>query len=63
MEEFVVSNDELKQMFENKEMVDTGKGWFYKGIEIQIAAIHEQEPKYLLDKARSQNYRIMPKEK
>jgi len=63
MEELVVSNEELKQMFEDKEMVDTGNGWFYKGVEIQLAAIHDQEPKYLLDKAKSQNYRIIPKDK
>ncbi len=61
MEEFVVTSEELKKLFDDKVMVDTGKGWFYKGIEIQLAAIHKIEPKYLLDKARSQSYRIIPK--
>ncbi len=61
MEELIVSNDELKEMFEKKEMIDTGKGWFYKKKEIIISAIHEVEPKYLLDKARSQQYRITEK--
>ncbi|MEA2049242.1 MAG: hypothetical protein U9O56_00695 [Campylobacterota bacterium] len=61
MEEMIVSSDELKEMFEKKEMKDTGKGWFYKDVEINISAIHEIEPKYMLNKAKSQKYRITPK--
>ncbi|MEA3383131.1 MAG: hypothetical protein U9Q20_00455 [Campylobacterota bacterium] len=63
MEEFIVSNDELKQLFKDKKMIDSGKGWLYEGKEIEISAIHEIEPKYMLDKAKSEQYRITPKKK
>lgn len=59
--EFIVTNDELKEMFIKKEMVDTGKGWIYKGKKVDIAAIHTVEPKYLLDIARAENYKIIYK--
>ena len=61
MEEFIVSNDELKKLFKDKKLVDTDKGWFYEDKEVIISAIHKIEPKYLLDKANSQSYRITPK--
>lgn len=59
--EFIVTRDELKKMFREKQMIDTGKGWQYKGKRVDIAAIHTIEPKYLLDIARAENYRIIYK--
>ena len=58
MKDLLVSDKELKQMFIDKEMVDTGKGWLYKGKEIQLSASHKIEPKYLQDKSRSELYKI-----
>jgi hypothetical protein len=61
MEEFIVSNDELKMMFEKKEIQDTSNGWYYKDQEVEILAIHKTEPKYLLDITRAEYYKIRPK--
>ena len=38
MKEITVTRDELKEMFKKKEIVDTGKGWFYKGKRVDLAA-------------------------
>ncbi len=59
MKEITVTRDELKEMFKKKEIVDTGKGWFYKGKRVDLAAIHTIEPKYVLDIARAENYKII----
>lgn len=59
--ELIVTRDELKEMFKKKEIVDTGKGWLCKGQEVDLVAIHTVEPKYLLDIARAENYKIVYK--
>lgn len=61
MEEIILSKDELKKLFKDKKIVDTGKGWFYNNKEIDIIAIHTVEPKYLLDIARADFYKIKEK--
>lgn len=61
-EELVLSSDELKKLFKNKEILDTGKGWVYKGKEVDIIAIHKVEPKYLQDLARAEFYKIKQKD-
>lgn len=61
MEEIILSKDELKKLFKEKKIIDTGKGWFYNNKEIDIIAIHEVEPKYLLDIARAEFYKIKEK--
>jgi len=58
MEDIVVTNEELKQMFKDGEIVDTNKGWFYDDKEIEIIAIHEIEPKYLKEIANAQKYKL-----
>jgi len=60
MEEFIVSKDELHQMFEKKELLDTNKGWFYKRKEVEIIAIHNVEKKYLQDMMNADSYKIRP---
>ncbi|MEA3290450.1 MAG: hypothetical protein U9Q04_09760 [Campylobacterota bacterium] len=58
MEELILSSDELKKLFIDKEIVDSGKGWFYNGKEIEIIAVHKLETKYVNDIANSENYKI-----
>ena len=60
MEDLTLSSDELKKMFKNKKIVDTNDGWFYKGKEIEIIAIHDREVKYVTDMFRAEFYKIKP---
>ncbi|PIF04801.1 MAG: hypothetical protein CSA86_00645 [Arcobacter sp.] len=60
MEEFKVSKEELHKMFENKELLDTSKGWYYKDQEVQIIAIHNVETKYVQDMMNADFYKIKP---
>jgi len=56
--EIIVSKDELKDMFKNKQILDTGKGWFYDDKEIEIIAIHDIEVKYLNDMLKADFYKL-----
>jgi len=58
MEEFKVSKEELHQMFEKKELLDTNKGWYYKNQEVQIIAIHNIETRYVQDMMNAEFYKI-----
>ena len=58
MEELTVSDDELKKLFKDKEIVDTNNGWFYQGKEVEIVAIHDKEVKYVTDMFRAKFYKI-----
>lgn len=60
MEEFVVSREELNKMFAKKELEDTNKGWYYRGKEVQIIAIHTVEKRYIQDLMNAENYKIKP---
>ncbi|MEA3512215.1 MAG: hypothetical protein U9R37_01295 [Campylobacterota bacterium] len=63
MDDLTLTSDELKLLFKNKEIIDTNEGWFYKGKEVEIFALHEIEPKYIQDMARAQRYRIKVKQR
>lgn len=60
MEEFTVSKEELHALFENKELKDTNKGWYYKDQEVEIVAIHNIEVRYLQDMMTADLYKIKP---
>lgn len=60
MEEFTVSKEELQELFQEKILKDTKKGWFYKDQEVEIIAIHNIEVKYLQDMKNADSYRIKP---
>ena len=62
MEELIVSNDELKKMFEDKKLLDTDKGWFWEGDEVDIFAMHTKEPKHVMDITRTDFYKLVKKE-
>jgi hypothetical protein len=63
MEDLIVSQDELKQMFKEKKILDTNNGWFIGDIEVEIIAIHNKEIKYITDMYRADMYKIVEKEK
>jgi len=58
MEEFVVSKEEIIKMFQRRELLDTNKGWYYKGKEVEIIAIHKVETRYVQDMMNADNFRI-----
>jgi len=62
MEELIVSNDELKKMFQDKRMIDATNGWFLDGMEVEIHAIHKQETKYISDITQAEFYKLIKKE-
>ena len=62
MEELIVTSDELKQLFRDKILRDTDKGWFYKDTQIDIIAIHKQETKHIRDITESEKYKLRKKE-
>jgi uncharacterized protein YggL (DUF469 family) len=59
MIDLIISKDELVQMFINETIKDTNNGWLYEDSQyINIAAIHEKDPKYIYDVANAQFYKL-----
>ena len=59
MVDLIISKDELIEMFINETIKDTNNGWIYNESErINIAAIHEKDPKYIYDIANAELYKI-----
>ncbi len=63
MEDFIVTKEELIRMFEYEELKDDNSGWLLNGINVDIIAIHDSDPKYLHDVTSSQYYKIVYKNK
>lgn len=63
MEEIIVTQDELVMMFEREELKDDNDGWHLNGIEIDIIAIHDSDPKYIQNVTQAQFYKLVPKNK
>jgi len=63
MKEVIVSREELINMFENEDIIDTGKGWIMHGYTIEIVALHEVDPKFLQDITNAKSYKIITKGK
>ncbi len=61
MEEIIITKDELVDMFENHEIIDTGQGWIISDEEVEIIALHEVDPKFLQDITNAKFYKIIPK--
>jgi hypothetical protein len=62
MEEKILSKEELIELFEEKKMIDTGKGWMMENKEVEIIALHEIDPKFLQDVTNAKFYKIILKE-
>ncbi len=50
-------------MFENDELKDDNHGWLLNGLEIQIVAIHDTDPKYIQNVTNAQFYKLVEKQK
>ncbi|APW65622.1 MULTISPECIES: hypothetical protein [Arcobacteraceae] len=61
MEELIVSKEELVQMFDTQELIDTGKSWLMDGKEIDIIALHDVDPKFLQDITNAKFYKLITK--
>lgn len=61
MEEFIVTKEELVEMFISHEIEDSHYGWLYRdNYYVNIIALHEKDPKYVFDVTNAQNYKITP---
>ena len=49
MEDIIVSKDELIELFETEKIIDTGKGWYMDNSFVNIIALHEIEPKSIIN--------------
>ena len=58
MKDFIISKEELVNMFENGDIKDENQGWTYLGTLINIIAIHENDPKYIFDITDASKYKI-----
>ncbi|NQY25111.1 MAG: hypothetical protein HRT41_13880 [Campylobacteraceae bacterium] len=63
MDEVIVTREELINMFESEDIVDTGKGWIMHDNFIDIVALHEIDPKFLQDITKAKTYKIITKGK
>ena len=59
MEELILTREELIKLFESEKIVDTGKAWIMDGIQVDIIALHNIEPKFLQDITRADFYKII----
>ncbi len=62
IDEIIITSDELKQLFKENILQDRNEGWFYKDTQIDIIALHKQEPKHIYDIANAAKYKIKRKE-
>ncbi|MFA7092256.1 MAG: hypothetical protein WC149_10430 [Arcobacteraceae bacterium] len=63
MEEIIISKEELVAMFEDEQILDSGKGWIMDEKEVEIIALHEIDPKFLQDITNAKFYKIIVKGK
>jgi len=61
--DIIVTKDELIELFEKEQIIDSGKGWYMDNKLIELIALHEVEPKFLQDLANAKYYKIVFKNK
>ncbi len=59
MEELILTREELIKLFESEKIVDMGKAWIMDGVQVDIIALHNIEPKFLQDITRADFYKII----
>jgi hypothetical protein len=62
IDEIIVTSDELKNLFKDNILQDRNEGWFYKETQIDIIALHKQEPKHVYEVANAPKYKLKRKE-
>ena len=58
MEELIISKEDLIEMFESQQIVDTGTAWIKDSKEVEISALHDVDPKFLQDVTNAKFYKI-----
>jgi hypothetical protein len=58
-DEITVTKDELVELFQKEILKDDNSGWLYDGSYVEIVAIHEKEPKYIVDITNAEHYKII----
>ncbi|RLA81959.1 MAG: hypothetical protein DRG78_08330 [Epsilonproteobacteria bacterium] len=58
MEDLIVSNEDLKEMFKKGELKDMPNGWYYNNFEVEIIAIHKLESKHITDITHAEFYKL-----
>ncbi|QOG13176.1 hypothetical protein [Arcobacter sp. FWKO B] len=61
-EEVIISKEDLVSLFIDKKIVDTNRGWYLNGSEVEIIALHDIEPKFLRDIANAKLYKLKRKD-
>ncbi len=61
MQEIIITKEELVNMFEDEQIIDSGNAWIMDDKEIDIIALHEVDPKFLQDITNAKYYKIIPK--
>ena len=61
-EEEIVSKEELIEMLDKQEIIDSGRGWMMGSKEVEIIALHEVDPKFLQDVTNAKFYKLIYKE-
>ena len=61
MEELIITKNELVVMFERGELRDDTKGWLLNGVQVDIIAIHDTDPKYIQNVTNSEYYKLVEK--
>jgi hypothetical protein len=62
IDEIIVTDEELKNLFKANILQDRNEGWFYKDTQIDIIALHKQDPKLIYDITNAPKYKIKRKE-
>jgi len=61
MQEFIVTKEQLVEMFISNDVEDSNYGWLYKNTYyVNIIALHEKDPKYVFDVTDAEYYKISP---
>ena len=62
MKELIITKEELVELFEREELKDDNDGWLLNGVQVEIIAIHDSDPKYIQNVTNAQYYKLVPRE-
>jgi len=59
--ELIVTREELIKLFDDEVITDTGRAWMMQGVQVDIIALHDIEPKFLQAITKAEFYKIILK--